>query len=301
MMKENEIAMKEIQKNRYLMEKFNALRALLAGAIQSQGNQHKNKESLWDKILNFFHLGKKTKHHSLDSGASSSESQASTDSTVVDDTIKSPEEEPTTLEPNIPADNNSKQTTLINLGGDEPTIEMQLNLQSSEPGVILSSSNPNDYKFLDMRNIDGVETETTSLSQPLKTKIAGTVVAIDKEAYTETAKEFGFDVQETKLENGKIQYKIVDPQNNNQAITADQMKDFKERSAENFNEIAARVCPPAFHLSKTISDATKQIQPTPSSKAGEQPIELIEKAMEKAAPSLSSLPDPSQTPTLSAI
>ncbi len=253
--------------------------------------EHHHKKSLFEKFLSLFGWGKKKKHHHHAHANAANEPNIV--KTVLNQDVP---KEPTTAP-------QADYGVTVNLGDEQKPVSVQSNLQSSEPGVLLSSNNANDYKFLEVRNVDGVQKEA-NLDTATKEKITKTIADLERKSYYQTAEEMGFEVKERDLGNGKTEYTIVDPTKDNQPITAEQMQQFKYMSNKNFNtnfnslvqDLAKAGESLGFSLYReSLNQPQNQqtAQSTPASTPSNQPKPEIGKGKSKEQdPELTSKPTP---------
>lgn len=235
-----------------------------------QHKSHSESKSIWQWILSFFGFGKKKKHHH------SHATPAANESNIVDEVLKEKPSENAT--PQGPTQVTSDSKTTLNLGADQKSVEVELTVKSDDPNVITSSSNVNDYKFLEARNVEGVE-KNADLDAATKEKAVKAIAQIEDRAYQQTAEEMGFELKKQDLGNGRVEYTVIDP-HTGKPINEQQLQEFKELSTKNFNDLSKGVCdelglnfslvkqsakqPEAENRIETSKNKAPQSKPTPT-------------------------------------
>lgn len=151
-------------------------------------------------------------------------------------------------------------------GKDEDKTHVRSLLPPPKDGTFVSSSNPDHYKFVEGRKIDGVE-KAAAITDIFKADIVKTIAKIEDRALHASAKEKGYDVKKTDMGNGKTEYQIIDPKTD-KPITPEQMRDFHKATVDNFNKFSKEECQgKPFSLTKTIHSQPQQQKTLQSEKA----------------------------------
>lgn len=135
----------------------------------------------------------------------------------------------------------NEQTTKVHLGEDKPltaTVKHENHPDAGKPGHAFSSSNPDHYSFREASQVEGVQGKEVHL--PNKARIVEAISEIDTRAYKKTADDMGLQYKHQRGADGSIHHEILTK--DNKPISAEQWREFKSKSIDNFNDISKEVC-----------------------------------------------------------